>query len=57
MTKNVEKLVDADGYRREVPSFVAGKPGVYTIYYGIDYKENGQNVRVYLSTKITVEKQ
>jgi len=55
LTKNVVRLPDTDEYRKEVSSFVAGKPGVYIIYYGIDYQENGEDEHEYLSAKITVE--
>ncbi|RNB86375.1 hypothetical protein [Brevibacillus panacihumi] len=57
LTKNVVHLPDEDGYRKEVSSFVAGKPGIYKIYYGIDYEEDGKSEHVYLSAKITVVEQ
>lgn len=57
LTKNVVHLPDEDGYRKEVSSFVAGKPGVYKIYYGIDYEEDGKSEHESLSAKITVVEQ
>ncbi|MED4779425.1 hypothetical protein [Brevibacillus choshinensis] len=57
LTKNIVKLRDADGYRKEVALFVANKPGKYKIYFGIDYKEDGEKKYEYLSAIITVEPQ
>ncbi|MFP3392613.1 hypothetical protein [Brevibacillus sp. SIMBA_040] len=56
LIKNVVRLDSDDEYSREVTSFIPGKPGVYTVYYGIDYKlQDGTPQHEYLSATITVE--